>query len=115
MSEDFYANKPSWFPDYAVTVASYVARRSRVLVEGSSFITRESNIALHVADCPIVSVSALDEEVNLESTFDSFGDNPSALCLIAASVTCSCGEYKDFSISIESTISEAISSIFYVY
>jgi hypothetical protein len=113
VSKDFYANKPSWFPEYALAIATYVIQADRVLKEQSSFITRPSDFAEHLDSCALVSVSALDEEVDVAYYYGDFDNtSPYAMCIVSVKATCACKEYVEASASKEGTLAEIIDSIY---
>ena len=104
----YFDDKPEWFRGYAMTIAQFLVDGDRT-VDGS-FMTKPSDIAVHMTDCSIAEVWDVDEESSMEHSYDTFGDGAYATVFVSVSFSCACGKYHRERLSINSTLSDVISS-----
>lgn len=110
--KDFFEGKPEWFKGYAETVAAYVVRRDTVSPQ--PWVIEPSPLSKHITDeCKIFTIHDLSEDVEAFYEFDSFGDGERHDCFIKVTVSCECGKFAKASASVQSTVDEAISSMFW--
>ncbi len=110
----FFVDKPSWFPGYANTIANYLVSWDRVIVNPNRFELKDGPLLEHFKadNCKIGRINDLSENVEMESTFDTFGGKDYPVCYTSADVDCACGKIKRYRLSGNSTIDEVLSGAF---
>jgi hypothetical protein len=108
----YFDGKPAWFRGYAETIALYVVSNDREydITAGKVDPTK---LSVHFADCGIQEVWDTDEEMGMEDVFDSFDSRETAACYVSATVSCCCGKYERSRVSVNGTVSEIFSAMFY--